>query len=125
MRRISLNSPIAISEKKAPNQSIVKNAKSIPTTRPLLFQSSKGTGVYPMINSTAARTPTSVTGHDTPRRYGPRMMSVRNTSMPAKKSASTVASRVVVQTRHFLNLESAKPSGKKTRRFPPVSFSLP
>ena len=42
--------------------------------------------------------------------------------MPAKKSASTVASRVVVQTRHFLNLELAKPSGKETLRFSPVSF---
>ena len=57
-----------MSEKKAPNQSIVKNPKSIPTTRPLLFHSSKGTGMYPMMSSTAAITPMSVTGQETPRR---------------------------------------------------------
>lgn len=93
---------MAISEKKAPNQSIVRNPKSIPTTRPLLFRSSNGTGAYPAISSTAASTPTSVTGHETPRRYGPRITNTRSTSIPAKMSASAIASNVVVQTRHFL-----------------------
>ena len=103
-QRDNTDSPSAMSEKKAPNQSIVRNPKSIPTTRPLLFQSSNGTGKYPMIKSTAATTPTSVTGHDNPRRYGARMTRVKSTSMPAKKSARTVARSVVVQIRHFLIL---------------------
>lgn len=123
-----IDSPIAMSEKNAPNQSMVKNPKSIPTTRPLLFQSSNGTGAYPMINSTAAITPTSVTGHDTPRRYGARMTSVKNTSMPAKKSASTVASRLVVQTRHFLisiefisqSVRHAKPALSSNQPLTPI-----
>ena len=103
--RNNFTSPIAMSEKKAPSQSIVKNPKSMPTTRPLLFHNSNGTGVYPIIKSTAATTPTSVTGHDTPRRYGARMTNIKSASMPAKKSASAVASRVVVQTRHLLHLD--------------------
>lgn len=118
------NSPIAISEKKAPNQSIVKNQKSMPTTRPLLFHSSKGTGTYPMINSTAASPPTSVTGHDTPRRYGARIMKISNTSRPAKESASTTASKVVVQTRHFLvPINTVQPNDLATTR-PALSRSL-
>lgn len=63
-----------------------------------------------MINSTAASTPTRVTGHETPRRYGPRITKISKTSMPAKKSASVEASNVVVQTRHFLCDNTIQPS---------------
>ena len=95
------NIPSAIKEKNAPNQSIVKKTKSIPTTRPLLFKISNGTGTYPTISNTAATTPTSATGHETPRLTGPRITSINKTSTPAKKMPIAVVSKVVVQMRHL------------------------
>jgi hypothetical protein len=96
--------PRDISEKKAPNQSIVKNKRSIPTILPLRFTSSNGIGRYPAINSRNAIIPMSRTGHDTPFEYDLRITNTNRTCNAAKMAQRIAHASIAFHLGHLLQL---------------------